>query len=69
MANIFIEQNLIIQIAKNEPGSGNKNFDSKQCCGTVIIFYGSGSDFLKVMVPVPTFKKVMVPVPVPTLEK
>jgi hypothetical protein len=27
------------------------------------IFYGSGSDFRKVMVPVPTFEKVMVPVP------
>ncbi len=26
---------------------------SAQCCGTVTIFYGSGSDFLKVMVPVP----------------
>ncbi len=38
-----------------------------QCCGTVTIFYGSGSDFWKVMVPVPvpTFEKVMVPVPVP----
>jgi hypothetical protein len=34
-------------------------------------FYGSGSDFWKVMVPVPvtTFEKVMVPVPVPTFEK
>ncbi len=47
----------------------------QQCCGTVTILYGSGSgfgsDFRKVMVPVPvpTFKKVMVPVPVPTLEK
>ncbi len=44
-----------------------------QCCGTVTIFYGSGSgsDFWKVMVPVPvpTFEKVMVPVPVPTFEK
>jgi hypothetical protein len=46
-----------------------------QCCGTVIIFYGSGSGFgsyfAKVMVPVPTFEKVMVPVAVPfsTLEK
>ncbi len=44
-----------------------------QCCGTVpvTIFYGSGSgsDFWKVMapVPVPTFEKVMVPVP--TFEK
>jgi hypothetical protein len=30
-----------------------------QCCGTVIILYGScsGSDFWKVMVPVPTFDK------------
>ena len=26
---------------------------SAQRCGTVTIFYGSGSDFLKVMVPVP----------------
>jgi hypothetical protein len=33
-----------------------------QCCGTVTIFYGSSSDFWKVMVPVPTFEKVMVPV-------
>ncbi len=42
-----------------------------QCCGTVTIFYGSGSDFWKVMVPVPTvdsygsgsyFWKVPVPV-------
>jgi hypothetical protein len=44
-----------------------------QCCGTVTIFYGSGSDIWKVMVPVPvpTFEKVMVPVPVPvpTFEK
>ena len=36
-------------------------------------FYSSGSDFWKVMVPVPvpTFEKVMVlvPVPVPTYEK
>ncbi len=30
----------------------------KQCCGTVIIYYGSGSDFWKVMVPVPTFEKL-----------
>jgi hypothetical protein len=31
-----------------------------QCCGTVTIFYGSGSgsDFWKVMVPVPTFEKL-----------
>jgi hypothetical protein len=38
-----------------------------QCCGTVTIYYGSGSDFWKVMVPVPvpTFEKVTVPVPVP----
>ncbi len=30
-----------------------------QCCGTVTIYYGSGSDFWKVMVPVPipTFEK------------
>ncbi len=49
----------------------------RQCCGTVTIFYGSGSgsDFWKVMVPVPvpvlTFEKVMVPVPVrvPTFGK
>jgi hypothetical protein len=27
-------------------------------CGTVTIFYGSGSDFRKVMVPVPTFEKL-----------
>ncbi len=42
-----------------------------QCCGAVTIFYGSGSDFWKFMVPVPvpTFEKVMVPVPVPTFEK
>jgi hypothetical protein len=33
----------------------------QQRCGTVIIFYGSGSDLRKVMVPVP--------VPVPTYEK
>jgi len=32
---------------------------SSQCCGTVTIYYGSGScsDFWKVMVPVPTFEK------------
>ncbi len=36
---------------------------AQQCCGTVAIFYGSGSDFCKVMVP------VRVPVPVPTFEK
>ncbi len=46
---------------------------NRQCCGTVTIFLGSGSgsDFWKVMVPVPvlTFEKVMVPVPVPTFEK
>jgi hypothetical protein len=53
----------------------NKKQTIEQCCGTVTIFYGSGSgsDFWKVMVPapVPTFEKVMVsvPVPVPTLEK
>ncbi len=34
---------------------------SAQRCGTVTIFYGSGSNFLKVMVPFP--------VPVPTFEK
>jgi hypothetical protein len=40
-----------------------------QCCGTVTIFFGSGSDFVlvPVPVPVPTFEKVMVPVP--TFEK
>ncbi len=34
-------------------------------------FYGSSSDFCKVMVPVPvpTFEKVMVPVPASTFEK
>ncbi len=37
----------------------------RQCCGTVTIFYGSGSDFWKDIVPVPTFEKVMVQVPVP----
>ena len=31
---------------------------SKQCCGTVTIYYGSGSDFWKVMVPVPRVKKL-----------
>ncbi len=33
---------------------------SSQCCGTVTIFYGSGSGsyFWKVMVPVPTFEKL-----------
>jgi hypothetical protein len=40
-----------------------------QCCGTVTIYYGSGSgsNFRKVMVPVPvpTFEKVTVPVSVP----
>ncbi len=46
-----------------------------QCCGTVTIYYGSGSgfgsDFWKVMVPVPvpvpvpTFEIITVPVPVP----
>ncbi len=46
-----------------------REMDFPQCCGTVTIFYGSGSDFWKVMVPVPTFDKVMVPVPVPTFEK
>ncbi len=30
----------------------------KQCCGIVTIFYGSGSNFGKVKVPVPTFKKL-----------
>jgi hypothetical protein len=36
-----------------------KNFNNfvgtplDQCCGTVTIYYGSGSDFGKVMVPVP----------------
>jgi hypothetical protein len=44
-------------------------FSTWQCCRTVTIFYGSGSDFWKVMVPVLTFEKVMVPVPVPTFEK
>ncbi len=57
---------------------GSKQADSRkvvqyQCCGNVTIFYGSGSgsDFWKVMVPVPvpTFEKVMVPVPVHTFEK
>ncbi len=46
-------------------GKQHENFNSKfplrQCCGTVTIYYGSGSDFWKVMVPVP--------VPVTTLEK
>ncbi len=44
---------------------------SYQCCGTVTIFYGSGSNFWKVMVPVPvpTFETVMVPVPVSTYKK
>jgi len=36
-----------------------------QCCGTVTFYYGSGSNFWKIMVPVPTFEKVTVPVPVP----
>jgi hypothetical protein len=54
---------------------GRAAFEKKsiaaQRCGTVTIFYcsGSGSYFWKVMVPVPTFEKVMVPVPVPTFEK
>jgi hypothetical protein len=51
------------------PGSGSKMYKISgsyfQCCGTVTIYYGSGSgsvsDFWKVMVPVP--------VPVPTFEK
>jgi hypothetical protein len=30
----------------------------RQCCGTVTIFYGSGSNFLKVPVLVPTFAKL-----------
>ncbi len=30
----------------------------RQCCGTVTIFYDSGSDFWKVMVSVPTFEKL-----------
>ncbi len=59
------------------PGSLKAVLRSGQCCGTVTIFYGSGSCsgsyFWKVMVPVPapTFEKVMVPVPVPvrTFEK
>jgi hypothetical protein len=44
---------------------------ASQHCGTVTIFYGSSSDFWKVMVPVPvpTFEKVMVPVTIPTFEK
>ncbi len=48
-------------------------FDHLQRCGTVTIFYGSGSGsyFWKVMVLVPTFEKfmVLVPVLVPTFEK
>jgi hypothetical protein len=39
----------------------NRKHTYRQRCGTVIIFYGSGSDLRKVMVPVP--------VPVPTYEK
>jgi len=41
----------------------------QQRCGTVTIFYcsGSGSYFWQIMFPVPTFEKVMVPVP--TYEK
>jgi hypothetical protein len=36
------------------------NLFSKQRCGTLTILYGSGSgsDFWKVMVPVPTFEKL-----------
>ena len=57
-------------------------YSFNQRCGTVTIFYASGSDFWKAMVPVPVqllksygsgsgsnFWKVMVPVPVPTFEK
>jgi hypothetical protein len=42
-----------------------------QCCGTVTIFYGSGSPTFEKLnsVPVPNLEKVLVPVPVPTLEK
>ena len=50
-----------------KPGSyPDRNPPPDQCCGTVIIYYGSGSgsgsDFWKVMVPVP------VPVPAPYLD-
>ncbi len=48
---------------------GSATLVNLQCCGTVIIFYGSGSgsNFLKVTVPVPTNQKVRVPVAVPSL--
>ena len=45
-------------------GSGSDfltSYSSGQCCGTVTIYYGSGSGF--------DFWKVMIPVPVPTFEK
>ncbi len=53
-------------LSKTLQSSGNKFAKcTKQCCGTVNIFYGSGSDFWKVTVPVPTFYQVTVPVPAP----
>ncbi len=39
----------------------------KRRCGTLTIFYGSGSDFWKVTVPVPTFDTLRFPVPDPYL--
>ncbi len=38
--------------------SSKRVTEKSQLCGTVAIFYGSGSDFWTVMVPVPTFKKL-----------
>ncbi len=48
-----------------------KRVPGHQCCGTVTIYYGSGSgsDIWKVAVPVPTFAKLRtVHVPVPYLD-
>jgi hypothetical protein len=53
-------------VAEQRGGARSAGFHKKirdpvfriQCCGTVTICYGSGSDFWKVMVPVPTFEKL-----------
>ncbi len=75
----FGQQNLeqFLQILQSRQSQEILGPDWLQRCGIVTIFYGSGSDFWKVMVPVPTFeklwfrfrflllKKITVPVPVP----
>ncbi len=49
------------EIPADSVGPPGSEYISTQCCGTVTIFYGSGSGS--------DFWKVMVPVPVPTFEK